>query len=105
MDSFNLPVYAPSQEQMTDLVKRNGCFTIERMELVYRASKLVAPITGKECGMHLRAGMEGMIAKHFGSGIIDELFDTFSKKSVEFSHQLESSTREGAQLFAALRRK
>ncbi|WJZ80583.1 hypothetical protein VitviT2T_000490 [Vitis vinifera] len=105
VDSFNLPVYAPSQEQMTDLVKRNGCFTIERMELVYRASKLVAPITGKECGMHLRAGMEGMIAKHFGSGIIDELFDTFSKKSVEFSHQLESSTREGAQLFAALRRK
>ncbi|RVW34636.1 putative S-adenosylmethionine-dependent methyltransferase [Vitis vinifera] len=77
VDSFNLPVYAASQEQMTDL----------------------------ECGMHLRAGMEGMIAKHFGSGIIDELFDTFSKKSVEFSHQLESSTREGAQLFAALRRK
>ncbi|RVW89201.1 putative S-adenosylmethionine-dependent methyltransferase [Vitis vinifera] len=73
-----------SQEQMTDLVKRNGCFTIERMELVYRASKLVAPITGKECGMHLRAGMEGMIAKHFGSGIIDELFDTFRRNLWSF---------------------
>ncbi|KAJ9708563.1 hypothetical protein PVL29_000548 [Vitis rotundifolia] len=105
VDSFNLPVYAASREQMTDLVKRNGCFTIERMELVYPTSKLVDRFCGNECGMLLRAGMEGIIAKHFGSGIIDELFDRFSKKSVEFSHQLESSKRGGAQLFAALRRK
>ena len=86
---------------MTRLVTRNGFLSIERMKIVNTASKH----GGKECGMHLRAGLEGIIAQHFGSGIVDELFDRFSKKAVEFSHQLESSHKEGTQLFVVLRRK
>ncbi|GMP59398.1 hypothetical protein CsSME_00022687 [Camellia sinensis var. sinensis] len=34
VDSFNLPLYTTSPKEMTNLVERNGCFSIERMECV-----------------------------------------------------------------------
>jgi len=33
IDSFNLPCYASSPEEMRKVVERNGKFSIERMEL------------------------------------------------------------------------
>lgn len=75
------------------------------MELVNPASKHGGSISGEVCAMHLRAGMEGIIAKHFGSGIIDELFDRVSKKNVEFSERLQKSSEEATQMFAVLMRK
>ncbi|KAL6351470.1 hypothetical protein AAG906_040824 [Vitis piasezkii] len=104
VDSFNLPIYATSLEQMTSLVERNGYLIIERMELMDPTSKHVA-VSGKDYTMNFRAGMEGIFGEHFGSGIIDEVFDRLYKKTVEFSHQLESSHKEGTQLFVVLRRK
>ena len=105
VDSFNLPIHVASPEQMTEMVERNERLTIERMELVDSRSKLVGPINGKECAMYLRASLEGIFAQHFGSGIIDQLFDSFSKKIMESSHQLESGNKEGILLFVVLRRK
>ena len=67
-------------------------------------SKHVA-VSGKDYTMNFRAGMEGIFGEHFGSGIIDEVFDRLYKKTAEFSHQLESSHKEGTQLFVVLRRK
>ncbi|XP_002281378.1 loganic acid O-methyltransferase [Vitis vinifera] len=105
VDSFNLPIHVASPEQMTEMVDRNECLTIERMELVDSRSKLVGPINGKECAMCLRAGLEGIFTQHFGSGIIDQLFDRLSKQIMESSHQLESGNKEGTLLFVVLRRK
>lgn len=99
-----MPIYATSLEQMTSLVERNGHLIIERMELMDPTSKHVA-VSGKDYTMNFRAGMEGIFGEHFGSGIIDEVIDRLYKKTVEFSHQLESSHKEGTQLFVVLRRK
>ena len=82
VDSFNLPIHVASPEQMTEMVEKNECLTIERMELVDSRSKLVGPINGKECAMCLRAGLEGIFTQHFGSGIIDQLFDRLSKQKL-----------------------
>ncbi|RVW34637.1 putative S-adenosylmethionine-dependent methyltransferase [Vitis vinifera] len=94
VDSFNLPIHLASPEQMTELVERNECLTIERMELVNSRSKLVGPINGKEYAMYLRAGLEGIFAQHFGSGIIDQLFDSFSKKIMESSTSWNQATKK-----------
>ena len=74
VDTFILQVYFASPKEMTQLVERNGCFSIERMEITLPWER-VDGLYVQACAMHLRAGMEGIISKHFGSEIIDKLFD------------------------------
>ena len=85
VDSFNFPVYAASLKEITQLVERNGCFVIEKMEMTCPRPRVDGPVTAQALTMHLRAGLEGVISKHFGVEIIDELFDRFRKKHEEFS--------------------
>ncbi|XP_040998200.1 loganic acid O-methyltransferase-like [Juglans microcarpa x Juglans regia] len=77
MDSFNLPIYGPSAEEIKAIVVKNGHFDIVR--LVTRTSNSSLMITVKEC----RAGFDGIFSKHFGSENMDQLFDRFSKKVAE----------------------
>ncbi|XP_057509306.1 loganic acid O-methyltransferase-like isoform X1 [Actinidia eriantha] len=104
VDSFNLPLYAPTPKVMTQLVQSNGGFSIERMELTDPSSKIVGPLNIPAVVMHLRAGLEGIFTKHFGSEIIDELYERTLDKSAEFSSRLESCCK-ATQLFLVLKRK
>ncbi|KAF2312960.1 hypothetical protein GH714_002167 [Hevea brasiliensis] len=104
VDSFNLPLYLATPNEMTEIIEKNGCFKIERAEFFNPESAKVF-FSGQACTMHFRAGFEGMLSKHFGSEIIDELFHRHSKKTEEFSSRLQSSSNEGTQLFLALKRK
>ncbi|KAG5554133.1 hypothetical protein RHGRI_011866 [Rhododendron griersonianum] len=105
VDSFNLPIYAATPKEMTRLVERNGCFKIERLELTDPMAKFDGPMDITGMIMHLRAVFEGILTKHFGSKIIDELFERTKDKSAEISAQLEASYRKGTQLFLVLKRK
>ncbi|KAF8021163.1 hypothetical protein BT93_G1558 [Corymbia citriodora subsp. variegata] len=98
VDSFNLPVYAPTPNEMTVLVESNGCFrhkvctsgyfNIERTDLAALGSKIDDSVGGHTCMLHLRARMQGIISKHFGSEIINDLFDHFLGKTKKFSNCL-----------------
>ncbi|KAI3431215.1 uncharacterized protein J3R85_007947, partial [Psidium guajava] len=100
VDSFNLPLYAPSPEEMTTLVTKNGDFTIEAMELTNPSPNMKGPIDVRGWMVHVRAAMEGMLAKRFEKDKIDELFDRLVQKlSGECSQELESCYREAIQLF------
>ena len=106
VDSFNLPMYVPSLEEMMELVQKNGCFDIEKMELTspgVHASMTNTSSMGKAIVMHVRAGMERMLIQHFGSEIIDELFNRYAKKFEEFPHHVLPSKK--VQLFVVLKRK
>lgn len=106
MDSFNVPVYTPSPEEMTTIIERNGCFGIERMDLTPFNSKVDGSATAHACMLHLRAGVEGLvISKHFGSEIVDELFDRFLKKAKESSDRISLAFIHGCQLVVVLKRK
>lgn len=105
VDSFNIPVYNASPKEMIQLIERNGSFSIETMELTNPKSRIKGLVTAQACTMHLRAGFEGIISKHFGSEIIDEVFETYCKKYNDFSHLIEASFEEPSQLFIALKRK
>ncbi|GFZ21295.1 S-adenosyl-L-methionine-dependent methyltransferases superfamily protein [Actinidia rufa] len=100
LDSFNLPLYSPSLKEMTQLVQSNGCFSIESMELTDPLSKIVCPLNIRALVMHLRAALEGIFTKHFGSEIIDELFERTLDKFAEFSSRFESCCgQQDTQLF------
>ncbi|XP_039041012.1 loganic acid O-methyltransferase-like [Hibiscus syriacus] len=73
VDSFNLPIYTPSPEEMTTAVETNGQFSIEILELINSASLTDGRVDIKAWIVHVRAAMEGMFIKHFGSDIVDEI--------------------------------
>ncbi|XP_037497213.1 loganic acid O-methyltransferase-like [Jatropha curcas] len=104
VDSFNLPMYIPHAKEMIELVERNRCFNIERIESYKFLSGFDVLNDGQALTKHFRAGLEGIISQNFGSGILDELFDRFLKKTQELSSQLQASLAETSQVFLALKR-
>lgn len=101
VDTFNLPTYFASPQEVEAIVERNGCFRLERMEILPQAIPSGNFSRGKVMSSHMRAGMEGMFKEHFGEEIIDELFDAFHKKLDE-SSIFESGN--GSSLFVLLNR-
>ena len=80
VDSFNMPMYSMSPQELEAAVKQNGCFSIEMM------ANLTQPLVDDTRSVPqllastLRSGLEGMVKKHFGEEILDVLFDLYRKK-------------------------
>ncbi|KAG6672951.1 hypothetical protein I3842_16G085000 [Carya illinoinensis] len=70
VDSFNVPTYCMSPQELVVAVNRNGEFSVERIENQKLASLI-------------RAAYDGLIKEHFGDVILDELFELFRKKAEE----------------------
>nr|AGW52136.1 DDM [Populus tomentosa] len=104
VDSFNLPFYAASPEEMTEIVERNGFFNIERMELNDPAAWLKRRINIPEWAVHVKAAMEESSRQHFGGEVLDELFDRLTKNLIKFSDELELKYREKTLLLVVLKR-
>ncbi|KAL0408927.1 UNVERIFIED_CONTAM: Loganic acid O-methyltransferase [Sesamum radiatum] len=79
IDSFNYSVYFPVPREFKAIIERSNNYTIERMEILDNPGKrsLTSP---EERASYLRAVNEGMLVNHFGSEIIDELFDRYTNK-------------------------
>lgn len=107
IDGFNLPIYVPSVGEMREMIEKNGCFTIEKMELTVPRGSDEGPIDVPELIKHLRAGMQEIFALHFGDYVVEKMFDKMSEKHLHMSEFIESSYRRdnGTQLFLVLKRK
>ena len=91
---------------MTEFIEKNGYFSIERMELMKPMSSTGdVQITGQALTMSARAALEVIISKHFGTEIIDELFDRFYAKTQELPDQFQPSYKEETPLGLVLKRK
>nr|ABU88887.2 S-adenosyl-L-methionine:salicylic acid carboxyl methyltransferase [Chimonanthus praecox] len=95
VDSFNLPQYTPSPEEVKSLVVSEGSFLIHRLEtytvswdpqdkLHHQSLAFNALKSGAKVAMYMRAVAESLLTSHFGGAIIDDLFqkykDTVSEK-------------------------
>lgn len=106
VDTFNLPLYAASLEELEGLVVKNGCFSIEKMEFSDPATWLKGPLDITQWVMHIRAVMECMFATHFGSHeIVDQMFQRSTQKLSHQSELINSRCHEPSQLLAVLKRK
>ena len=99
MDSFNLPVYCGSPEEIVGLVEKNGSFSIERIELIPLAANAIL-IDVEIWLKHLRAVWEEILKRHFGNAIIDQLFERLREKAKDSSEKIV----EKFQLFVVLKR-
>ncbi|KAK2978456.1 hypothetical protein RJ640_023714 [Escallonia rubra] len=104
VDSFNLPLYATTPKEITEVIKDVGCFSVERMEIADTRSKIGSSVNVHSLIMNLRAGLEGIFTKHFGREVIDELFGRTALKDAVISSALESTYENWTQLIVALKR-
>ncbi|CAN0871697.1 Loganic acid O-methyltransferase [Linum grandiflorum] len=74
IDSFNIPMYVPTEIEMRDLIRNNGCFSIERAHHL-SCNADAGGSSGLKLTTSLRGSMEGFFTQHFGSEVVDHLFD------------------------------
>ncbi|KAL6995712.1 jasmonate O-methyltransferase [Sarracenia purpurea var. burkii] len=95
IDSFNFPIYFPSPEELTFVVKTEGSFVIDRMEGFeidcdggdlkhstvgdQKSIGIEMLSSGQRVSKNIRALAEPMLECHFGKAIIDELFRKYSE--------------------------
>jgi hypothetical protein len=88
LSSFNLPYYAPSLDEVTQLIKLNDLFNIEDIRLfesdwdAYDDSDgdvvLSCSSSAENIAKIIRAGIEPLIMNHFGEDILEELFMVYA---------------------------
>ncbi|XP_068309453.1 loganic acid O-methyltransferase-like [Pyrus communis] len=105
VDTFNIPVYTMTSQELEAAVERNEHFSLKKLETIPRplASPTVSPI--QLVVSHIRAGFEEMIKQQFGEEILDELFDSYLKKLEEQPSIIASGTESTIIFLAVLKRK
>ncbi|KAM7273488.1 hypothetical protein ACFE04_028152 [Oxalis oulophora] len=90
IDSFNVPIYTPHEEEVREIVKMEGSFTIEKLEMfqinndprddvnntsfVFNETEV-----GNNAAKYVRAALEPILARHFGAFVMDNLFAKYAK--------------------------
>ncbi|KAI9127714.1 hypothetical protein K1719_000707 [Acacia pycnantha] len=82
VDSFNVPIYIPTSEEVKEFIKKNGNFKIERSELLFRLFNSEHQPDAHSVSMHYRAALEGALKEQFDGQekIVDDIFVQFEKK-------------------------
>ncbi|WVZ74842.1 hypothetical protein U9M48_022967 [Paspalum notatum var. saurae] len=91
LDSFNLPFYAPSVDEVMDVIKQSEMFDINHIQLFESnwdphddqddGGDLVLDSvqSGVNVARAIRAVIEPLIAHHFGDHILDDLFKIYAR--------------------------
>ncbi|KAK4608598.1 hypothetical protein RGQ29_002132 [Quercus rubra] len=104
VDSFNVPAYYIPRKKLMALIERNGNFSIKKMEVLNNQKKHHILQSASLRSLYLRAVLEGIIEKHFGNEILDELFNRFTHKVEGSSFFLNPETDKLIILFVLLER-
>ncbi|GFP88550.1 benzoate carboxyl methyltransferase [Phtheirospermum japonicum] len=90
--SFNMPVYMPCLQEVESIIGDEGSFNLDKMEVIrvpwdahedYNDRVFDKNRSGKLVADCVRAIVEPILASHFGSSVIDDVFDRYAKKMVE----------------------
>uniref|UniRef100_J3N7A1 SAM dependent carboxyl methyltransferase n=1 Tax=Oryza brachyantha TaxID=4533 RepID=J3N7A1_ORYBR len=104
LDSFNIPVYCPSTEELKQLVQQNGLLHITDIHLFEMdgsptdespesagAAVAAAQAAGESMSATLRASTEPLIVSHFVESILEDLFALFARN---FTSYIESEDEQ-----------
>lgn len=86
INSFNLPVYKPSIDELKAIIDSEGSFFLENLETIevnFDAGDQNAIVNAEDSGGKIvvktvRAGLEPLLANHFGSTLMDKLFERYA---------------------------
>ncbi|KAK9283742.1 hypothetical protein L1049_011992 [Liquidambar formosana] len=104
LDSFNIPYYIPSQEEIQDIVEREGSFATEKMEMLELAVGAEEEkdmwARGEKIAKRIRSFTESIIAHQFGEEIMDKLYGELTRIVVD---DLAKESRKGIAIVVVLR--
>ncbi|KAH9317730.1 hypothetical protein KI387_019499, partial [Taxus chinensis] len=103
LDSFNIPYYGPSPEELKNEVQKQGSFTIVGLKVIigrYNVENIddnKKELNAKFFSKQMRAVLESLISYHFGGGVVDAIFnkcaEILTNKMVESLENLNKSTK------------
>ncbi|XP_027177833.1 probable S-adenosylmethionine-dependent methyltransferase At5g37990 [Coffea eugenioides] len=105
VDMLNLPLYLPSPNEIKTLMKANEHLNVQRLEILSIPGKHVVFSNPSGNALYLRAALEGLLEKQFGSDIMDELFELFTQKLAESSSLFNPENQDLVVIFVLLKRK
>ncbi|XP_058208733.1 loganic acid O-methyltransferase-like isoform X2 [Rhododendron vialii] len=106
LDSFNLPLYLPSNEEVKMVVEMNKCFTIEKIcSLSHPSNYDPRPLDIERTCADVRAIKENLMQDHFGSENMDQLFHLFGQNLQKNRLLYDKVVRQDVYHFALLKRK
>ncbi|OIT29904.1 PREDICTED: jasmonate O-methyltransferase-like [Nicotiana attenuata] len=81
LDSYEVHFYAPCKEEIGEIIKRDGCFQVDRLEIFEVEKNIVrnGMSYGRMVAMTVRAIQESMISLHFGEAIVESLFEEYGR--------------------------
>ena len=90
LDSFNLPYYGPTAEEVRRLIEAQECFILKRLEVfnmewdpdMNREEVFDEQESGKFVSDMMRSVGEPLLKHHFGEEIMDDLFSRFTEKVI-----------------------
>ncbi|KAF7808802.1 putative S-adenosylmethionine-dependent methyltransferase At5g37990 [Senna tora] len=103
VDTFNVPIYFPHLKDLKRKLESNEDFIIEKMESLEAKIQLVPNV--EMYVSHRRAALEALIEKHFGEGVVDELFGRYTNKVKEFPEMMDLQNLKLDGLFVLLKRR
>jgi jasmonate O-methyltransferase len=103
LKAFYIPLYAPSEKEVKDIIEEQGSFSINEIQVHdSMAGVNKAVISPKMIAYGLRAGFEPMIQDHFGAS--RELMDEFISTAEKLISQalLQNELAKNPRVFLAL---
>ncbi|GFQ00783.1 indole-3-acetate o-methyltransferase 1 [Phtheirospermum japonicum] len=93
-DSFNIPVYAPSQAEFKELIQADGSFIINKLQLIRGGSPLVVSRhddtaeIGRALANSCRSVSGVLVDAHIGDRLGDELFSRVASRAMTQARDL-----------------
>ncbi|XP_057522443.1 probable jasmonic acid carboxyl methyltransferase 1 [Amaranthus tricolor] len=106
--SFDLPLHYPSKEEIESTIKKEGSFTIEKLETLYDCfAKEINDIEAKAISSanSIRASIEVLVCYHFGEHICDLFFDELVRVTIQHFYNEPNASVELFNIVVMLRRK
>ncbi|KAL3510746.1 hypothetical protein ACH5RR_030147 [Cinchona calisaya] len=95
VDAFNFPVFFPSVSEVKEVITSNSHLNIERVDEIHFGVDPSSPGYIQSWKMHVRAASEGILCKHFGQNLTDDIFDRYPENIEQFFKTSRSTTHLG----------
>lgn len=108
LDTFNVPYYIASKEEVQDIVRQEGSFMVERIEALAldvggRSPEEEDPWTrGKRVAKHVRSFTGSIVQHHLGEEVMDKLYG--EKLAELIGEDLSKERSQGISIVTALRK-
>ncbi|TVU16471.1 hypothetical protein EJB05_40039 [Eragrostis curvula] len=98
MDSFNVPLYAPTLDEFREAVDADGAFRINRLEMVTGSAPVVdrpddAADVGRTVANNVRSFVGALVDAHVGKSLADELFARMQRRAERRARELMEEMR------------